>query len=58
VIVQALSERELNGENVSTLIDRIASADLYGVRSISAVLHGRLAQTGGLSRWTWFTEFR
>jgi hypothetical protein len=44
VIVQALNERELNGENVSTLIDRIASADLYGVGSISAVLHGGLAR--------------
>jgi hypothetical protein len=40
----ALSERELNGENVNTLIDRITSADLCGARSISAVLHGRLAR--------------
>jgi hypothetical protein len=41
---QALTERGLNGENVSTLIDRITSADLDGARSISAVLHGRLAR--------------
>ena len=41
---QALSERELNGENVNTLIDRITSADLIASRSISAVLHGRLAR--------------
>ena len=40
----ALTERELNGENVNTLIDRITSADLTGARSISAVLHGRLAR--------------
>lgn len=40
----ALSERKLNGENVKTLIDRITSADLYGARSISAVLHGRLSR--------------
>jgi conjugative relaxase-like TrwC/TraI family protein len=40
----ALSERDLNGENVNTLIDRITSADLTGTRSISAVLHGRLAR--------------
>ena len=39
----ALTERELNGENLTTLIDQIASADLTGARSISAVLHGRLA---------------
>jgi len=41
----ALTERELNGENVDTLIDRITSADLTGARSISAVLHGRLTRT-------------
>jgi hypothetical protein len=40
----ALTERELNGENVTTLIERITSADLTGTRSISAVLHGRLAR--------------
>jgi conjugative relaxase-like TrwC/TraI family protein len=40
----ALTERELNGENLTTLIDRITSADLTGARSISAVLHGRLAR--------------
>ena len=39
----ALTERELNGENLTTLIERITSADLTGARSISAVLHGRLA---------------
>ena len=39
----ALTERELNGENLTTLIGRITSADLTGARSISAVLHGRLA---------------
>jgi conjugative relaxase-like TrwC/TraI family protein len=39
----ALTERELNGENVTSLIERITSADLTGARSISAVLHGRLA---------------
>ena len=39
-----LTERELNGENVTTLIERITSADLTGARSISAVLHGRLAR--------------
>ena len=42
---QALTERELNGEDLTTLIDRITSADLTGARSISAVLHGRLACT-------------
>jgi hypothetical protein len=40
----ALTERELNGENVTTLIERITSADLTGARSISAVLHGRLSR--------------
>jgi conjugative relaxase-like TrwC/TraI family protein len=40
---QALTERELNGENLTTLIDQITSADLTGSRSMSAVLHGRLA---------------
>ncbi len=40
----ALTERELNGENLTTLIDRTTSADLTGARSISAVLHGRLAR--------------
>ena len=39
----ALTERELNGENLTTLIDRITSADLTGSRSISAVLHARLS---------------
>jgi hypothetical protein len=39
-----LAERELNGENLTTLIERITSADLTGARSISAVLHGRLAR--------------
>jgi hypothetical protein len=41
---RALTERELNGENLSRLIHRITSADLSGARSISAVLHGRLAR--------------
>jgi hypothetical protein len=41
---QALTERELNGQDVATLIERITSADLTGARSISAVLHGRLAR--------------
>jgi hypothetical protein len=40
----ALTERELNGENVNNLIERITSADFTGARSISAVLHGRLAR--------------
>jgi hypothetical protein len=40
----ALTERELNGESITTLIGRITSADLTGARSISAVLHGRLAR--------------
>jgi conjugative relaxase-like TrwC/TraI family protein len=40
----ALTERELNGQNITTLIDRITAADLTGARSISAVLHGRLAR--------------
>jgi AAA domain len=40
----ALTERELNGENVNTLIDRISSADLTGAGGISAVLHERLAR--------------
>jgi hypothetical protein len=40
----ALTERELSGEDVTTLINRITSADLTGARSISAVLHGRLAR--------------
>jgi hypothetical protein len=40
----ALTERELNEENLSLLIHRITSADLTGARSISAVLHGRLAR--------------
>jgi hypothetical protein len=40
----ALTDRELNGEDVHALIDRITSADLTGARSISAVLHGRLAR--------------
>ena len=40
----ALTGRELNGENVTTLIERITSADLTGARSVSAVLHGRLAR--------------
>jgi hypothetical protein len=40
----ALTERELNDENLTTLIGRITSADLTGARSISAVLHGRLAR--------------
>jgi conjugative relaxase-like TrwC/TraI family protein len=52
----ALTERELNGENLTTLIDRITSADLTGARSISAVLHGRLARIekaqGTPSTWT------
>ena len=43
-LLHALTERELNGENPTTLIDRITSADLTGARSISAVLHGRLAR--------------
>lgn len=51
----ALSERDLNGENVNTLIERITSADLTGARSISAVLHGRLARVekpeGILTTW-------
>jgi conjugative relaxase-like TrwC/TraI family protein len=42
----ALTERELNGQDVTILIERITSADLTGARSISAVLHGRLARTG------------
>ena len=41
----ALTERQLNGENLTTLIDQITAADLTGARSISAVLHGRLAHT-------------
>ena len=41
---EALTERELNGEDVTALIERITSADLVGARSISAVLHGRLAR--------------
>jgi AAA domain len=40
---RALTERELNGEDVTTLIEWITSADLTGSRSISAVLHARLA---------------
>jgi TrwC relaxase/AAA domain-containing protein len=40
----ALTERELNGEDVATLIEGITSAYLTGARSISAVLHGRLAR--------------
>jgi conjugative relaxase-like TrwC/TraI family protein len=40
----ALTERELTGENLNTLIERITAADLSGSRSISAVLHGRLAR--------------
>jgi len=40
----ALTESELNGQNLTTLIDRITSTDLTGARSISAVLHGRLAR--------------
>jgi AAA domain len=40
----ALTERELNGQDVTTLIERITSTDLTGARSISAVLHGRLAR--------------
>jgi AAA domain len=40
----ALTERELNGENLTTILERITSADLTGARSISAVLHGRLAR--------------
>jgi conjugative relaxase-like TrwC/TraI family protein len=42
---QALTERELNGEDLTTLIERITAVDLTGARSISAVLHGRLAWT-------------
>jgi hypothetical protein len=51
----ALTERELNGENLTTLIDRITSADLTGARSISAVLHGRLARVekSGTTPSTW-----
>ena len=41
----ALTERQLNGEDLTTLIDRITAVDLTGTRSISAVLHGRLAWT-------------
>jgi conjugative relaxase-like TrwC/TraI family protein len=41
----ALTERQLNGENLTILIDRITAVDLTGARSISAVLHGRLAWT-------------
>jgi conjugative relaxase-like TrwC/TraI family protein len=41
----ALTERNLNGEDLTTLIERTAAADLTGARSISAVLHGRLAWT-------------
>jgi conjugative relaxase-like TrwC/TraI family protein len=40
----ALTERELNGESITSLIERITSADLSGARSISAVLHGRLSR--------------
>jgi AAA domain len=40
----ALTERELNGEDIATLIERVTAADLTGARSISAVLHGRLAR--------------
>jgi conjugative relaxase-like TrwC/TraI family protein len=43
---QALTERKLNGEDLTTLIEQITAADLTGARSISAVLHGRLAWTG------------
>ena len=39
----AISERNLNGEDLTTLIERITAGDLTGARSISAVLHGRLA---------------
>ena len=51
----ALTGRELNGENVTSLIERITSADLNGARSISAVLHGRLARIGKPERMpaTW-----
>jgi len=45
-LLHALTGRELNGENVTSLIERITSADLTGARSISAVLHGRLARIG------------
>jgi conjugative relaxase-like TrwC/TraI family protein len=43
---RALTERELNGEDLATLIEQVTSADLTGARSISAVLHGRLARIG------------
>ena len=51
----ALTGRELNGEDVTSLIERITSADLNGARSISAVLHGRLARIGTPERMpaTW-----
>ena len=41
----ALTERQLNGEDLTALINRITAVDLTGGRSISAVLHGRLAWT-------------
>ena len=41
----ALTERQLNGEDLTALINRITAVDLTGARSISAVLHGRLAWT-------------
>jgi len=43
----ALTERQLNGENLTTLVNQITSADFTGARSISAVLHGRLARIEG-----------
>ena len=39
----AITARNLNGEDLTTLIERITAVDLTGARSISAVLHGRLA---------------
>jgi hypothetical protein len=58
---QVLTERELNGENLNTLIEQITAADLTGSRSISAVLHGRLGRIekseGIPSTWTQRTPF-
>jgi len=52
---QALNGRQLDGEDLNSLIERITSAGLGGARSISAVLHGRLARTGepGRTPRTW-----
>jgi hypothetical protein len=42
VLHKALQERQLAGQDIHAVIDRITAGDLTGAKSVSAVLHGRL----------------